>query len=119
MRLSEFLIARIRSEADARDFWNTIPHVRKACNDPCTYQLPWAAEAYAYVHLLLRYCRTWAVLKHLTAKAVLPLGSQGVRVLDVGTGPAPALYAIDDFYSALDRFAQESEIQEYALHLLN
>ena len=114
-QLSEFLIARIRSEADARDFWNAIPCVRAACNDPCTYQRPWAAEAYAYEHLLRRYCRTWAVLKYLTAERVLPLGSQGVRVLDVGTGPAPALYAIDDFYSALGRFAQESEIQDLCI----
>ena len=114
-KLSDFLIARIRSEADAREFWNTIPCIRAACNDLSTYELPWAGEAYAYVHLLLRYHRTWAVLKHLTAEAVLPLGRHGVRVLDVGTGPAPVLYAIDDFYSSLYRFAQDSGIQELCI----
>ena len=110
--LSEFLISRISSESDAREFWNTIPSVRSACNDPCTYRLTWAAEAYAFEHFLMRYSRTWSVLKYLTGEASLPLGNQGVCVLDIGTGPAPVLYAIDDFYNALNTFAQESKIQE-------
>ena len=115
--LSEFLISRIRTGSDALEFWNTIPNVRSACNAPDTYQLPWAAEAYAFVHLLMRYSRAWSVLKYLTTEASLPLGSQGVRVLDIGAGPAPVLYAIDDFYNALNIFAQESGIQELCIPL--
>ncbi len=108
--LSKYLIACIRSEADARQFWNVIPDVRAACNDPATYTLPWAAEAYAYVHLLQRYHRMWAVLDYLAANAVLPLGARGVRALDIGTGPAPALYAIDDYYAALNDYAKEQNV---------
>ena len=111
-QLSEYLVSCIRTEADARKFWEVIPKVRSACNDPDTYKLPWAAEAYAYVHLLYRYCRTWAVLRHLTSETTLPLGNRGVRVLDIGSGPASALYAIDDYYSALAIFANESKIPE-------
>jgi hypothetical protein len=33
--------------------------------------------------------------------AALPLGKEGVRILDVGTGPAPTPYAISDFYELL------------------
>lgn len=113
--LSEFLIGAIRSEADARKFWDVIPVVRAACNEPATYEIPWAAEAYAYVHLLHRYRRTWAVLNHLTADAVLPLGAQGVRALDIGTGPAPALYAIEDFYASLGKFANKLHIKELCI----
>ena len=111
-KLEEFLIDRINYAHDAREFWDIVPCVRSACNNPCTYKLPWSADAYAFSHFLMRYSRTWAVLKHLTAEACLPLGDQGVRVLDIGTGPAPVLYAIEDFYNALNDFAQESNVQE-------
>jgi hypothetical protein len=115
MQLADFLIDTIncmRSEVfDAPiDFWSRIPDVRSACSDAGTFEKPFAVEAYAYVHLLERYRRTFLALKHLTKVAVLPHGSQGVRVLDVGTGPAPALYAVDDFYRALDEFAQLSNV---------
>ncbi|MDD9985539.1 MAG: hypothetical protein OXQ31_04625 [Spirochaetaceae bacterium] len=110
--LTEYLIASIRTKDDARGFWDAIPAVRSECNDSDTYERPCAAEAYAYVHLLHRYCRTWSVLHHMTATNVLPLARHGVRVLDVGTGPAPALYAIDDFYRVLRQFAHELGIQE-------
>lgn len=110
--LEEFLMSIIRTANDARQFWDSIPEVRRSCNNPSTYELPWAAEAYAYVHLLERYRRTWAVLKHLTALAVLPLAARGVRTLDVGTGPAPTLYAVDDFYAALGEYVQISGVEE-------
>ena len=113
--LEEFLISRIISESDAREFWDTIPCVRSACNSPCTYKMPWSADAYAFSHFLMRYSRTWSVLKHLTSEACLPLGKQGVRVLDIGTGPAPVLYAIEDFYNVLHEFAQESGVQELCI----
>jgi len=114
-QLSQFLIGCIQSEADARKFWDVIPNVRAACNDPATYELPFAALAYAYVHLLQRYARTWVVLRHLTETYVLPLGDQGVRTLDIGTGPAPALYAIDDFYASLGEFAQSNKVPELTI----
>ena len=95
--LSQYLISRVESATPAREFWGTIPEVRRACNEARTYERPWAAEAYAFVHLLERYRRMWSALKHLTATAVLPLGARGVRALDIGTGPAASLYAIDDY----------------------
>ena len=114
-RLSKYLISNIRTEADAREFWDTVPPVLGACNECSTYQLPWVAEAFAFEHFLVRYCRTWSALKHLTSEFVLPLGVQGVRVLDIGTGPAPTLFAISDFYSALNMFAHEAGIQRLYL----
>jgi hypothetical protein len=46
----------------------------------------------------------------LTKVAVLPLGTRGVKTLDVGTGPAPALYAIGDFYRSLTEFGERFKI---------
>jgi hypothetical protein len=91
-QLADFLITAIerpRHEWPAApvEFWNRIPDVRGCCSDVTTFEKPFAVEAYAYVHLLERYRRTWATLKYLSRVAALPLGSRGVRVLDIGTAP--------------------------------
>jgi len=119
-KLADFLIVtidRLASECPEApvEFWNRIPEVRSCCSAGATFEKPLAIEAYAYVHFLERYRRTWTTLEYLSKVAVLPLGVNGVRVLDIGTGPAPALYAIDDFYAALTEFAEEFEISELQL----
>lgn len=111
-KLETFLIGGLQSPQDCVSFWNVIPLIRAACNFNETYELPLAVEAYAYVHLLDRYWRTWDALIELTKKGALPAGTEGVRVLDVGTGPAPTPYAIQDYYSLLREYGQEKEIFE-------
>lgn len=59
------------------------------------------ALAYAGLHLLDRYGRVNQVLDYLLCVGRLPLRLGGVRVLEVGAGPAPALYATRDFYRTL------------------
>jgi len=114
--LEQFLIglidhARVEYPDAPMRFWELIPVVRACCEKPETFEEYLAVPAYAYVHLLERYRRTWSTLRHLTESGVLPLGKLGTRVLDVGSGPAPALYAIDDFYRALTDFARESTLR--------
>lgn len=119
-QLADFLIMRI-SRISAEwpeapiEFWTRIPEVRSCCSDPQTFEKPLAVEAYAYVHLLERYRRMWRCLKYLTQNAALPLGTHGVRVLDVGAGPAPSLYAIGDFYRALNEYAREANLPDLQL----
>lgn len=55
------------------------------------------------------------MLKHLTRYTVLPLGTKGVSALDIGAGPSPALYAIDDYYRVLSDFAVYASIDELQL----
>jgi SAM-dependent methyltransferase len=52
-------------------------------------------------------------LTELTSKGVLPTASEGVRVLDVGTGPGPAAIAIEDYYSLLTEFGGVSEARNF------
>ncbi len=114
--LIESLDHLVREWPDApKEFWNRIPDVRSCCSDLATFERPLAAEAYAYVHLLERYRRTWKTLEYLCKHAVLPLGIDGVWVLDIGAGPAPSLYAIADFYDALTHFADKCDILELKL----
>ena len=37
------------------------------------------------------------------------MGKNGVRALDVGTGPGPASFAIHDFYAAVVEFSEETD----------
>jgi hypothetical protein len=78
--------------------------VLKRC-DENIYGLPFAAEAYAFVHLVDRYRRFWDVLEALLRVGALPVRETALDVLDVGTGPAPALYAVNDFFEEMRTFA--------------
>ena len=92
--LSSLLRQNIHTSDQALDVWKAVPAVLCRCNDQATYELPGAAEAYAWLHLLDRYTRTWIALERLVENRCLPLGKYGVNALDVGTGPGPAAFAI-------------------------
>jgi hypothetical protein len=70
--------------------------------------MPGASAAYAWLHLLDRYARTWSALETLVTACCLPLAKGGVRVLDVGTGPGPSAFAVHDFYAAMTEFAAQT-----------
>lgn len=96
-------------------FVDCIPDVLGKCDDAQIYEQYMAALAYAHVHLLERYRRFWDVLLRLLDQAVLPMSRNELEVLDVGTGPAPALYAIYDFYQLIQEFAQEKGYPSLAI----
>jgi SAM-dependent methyltransferase len=91
------------------EFLHRLPDVLGRCDEPI-YDTPLAADAYAFVHLLERYRRFWRVLEEMTRAGLLPMRERGIDILDVGTGPAPALYATTDFYALLSRYAGERGI---------
>jgi hypothetical protein len=111
--LRTLLLTRISTGEDARDVWMATPAVLSRCNEQSTYEMHGAPCAYAWLHLLDRYTRTWLALEHLVAAGCLPLGREGVRVLDVGTGPGPAAFATHDFYVALTTFGQERGLPQF------
>ncbi len=78
-----------------------------------------AALAYTYVHMLERYRRFWDIMITLLNYHVLPISERYINVLDVGTGPAPSLHAVIDFYACLNRFAIENHVEELLLGKTN
>ena len=96
----------VRTASDARAVWHAAPAVLQHCNDPETYSIPQAETAYAWLHMLDRYVRTWLALEHLIRSRLLPMGRLGVRVLDIGTGPGPSAFATHDFFVALEDYAR-------------
>ena len=104
--LESLLCKCIVTTEQAQDVWMAAPAVLCRCNEQDTYEMPGAAYAYAWLHLLDRYARTWAALERLVEKNCLPMGKYGVCALDVGTGPGPAAFAIHDFYTAMIAFSE-------------
>jgi hypothetical protein len=103
--LENCLLHSIRDRVAAVEFMNRIPDVYKFCNKDI-YELPMVAEAYAYIHFLIRYCNWWEVYFKLLHAGWLPMRESGIRALDVGAGPGPATYALIDFWASLDLISQ-------------
>ncbi len=78
----------------------SLPESLRNCDSLSFSQIS-EAVAYAGLHLLDRYGRVMQVLEYLMQIGRLPLRKAGLKVLEVGSGPAPALYAAHDFYSML------------------
>lgn len=107
--LSSLLREWVRTPGEAADVWCAAPAVISRCNEKKTYEMPGAACAYAWFHLLDRYVRTWNALKLLVKRHCLPMGRYGVNALDVGTGPGPSAFAIHDFYASMIEFSRARE----------
>ena len=104
--LDALLLGNILTSQDAEEVWWAVPPVLACCNEQSTYEKPGAALAYAWVHLLDRYVRTWRALEILVEESCIPMGKYGVRALDVGTGPGPSALAIIDFYAAMTDYSR-------------
>lgn len=112
--LEEYLQSSLADEMSVetpdicRAFAQAIPLVLSRCDEDI-YDKPFVADAYAFVHLLDRYRRFWDVFALLARYKILPMSSQGIKVLDIGAGPAPAAFATQDFYDTLFEYARETE----------
>ena len=104
--LSTLLRGSVLTPKEAHEVWEAVPAVLSRCNEQATYEMPRAACAYAWLHMLERYVRTWLALERLVEKNCLPMGTNGVRALDVGTGPGPAAFAVHDFYVAMVAYSE-------------
>lgn len=107
--LEKFIIDSLDNPENCRAFVQClIPALR---NSKTVYLRPEGIIAYAHLHFLERYHRFWDVCIELLNAGVLPMRDGGIDVLDVGTGPAPSLYAVQDFYRELIEFGRQHEIK--------
>ena len=100
------LTESVRTAGDGCNVWKAVPAALSRCNEQSTYEMPKAPETYAWLHLLDRYVRTWLALELLVKKSCIAMGEDGVRALDIGTGPGPSGFAVHDFYTAMVEFSE-------------
>ena len=107
--ISQLLLADIDTEIAARKFWQGVPRALSH-ESPEAMHKDWGiVRAYAWLHFLERYARTWSALVYLVEEYRLPMGRYGVKTLDVGAGLGPVAFAIHDFYAAMLAFAEETD----------
>lgn len=106
--LERYLLRSLRDMQCATEFLARMPDIYGSCNEDI-YQRPMVAEAYAYVHMISRYCTWWDVFARLLYAGWLPMRESGLRAMDVGAGPGPATYALLDFSRAVVRAVSELE----------
>lgn len=111
--ISTILLERVQSKKDAMAIWAVASDVQEKCNEQSTYEKPFAPEAYLWQHFLERYARTWRALEIMVEHGCLPIATYGVRSLDIGTGPGPSAFAVNDFYETLVRFAVSENVPDF------
>ncbi|HLP62751.1 MAG TPA: hypothetical protein VK186_28190 [Candidatus Deferrimicrobium sp.] len=95
-----------------------LPDVLKSCDDLAFDDIS-EVFAYAALHLLDRYGRITQILEYLMKTGRLPLRKVGISLLEVGAGPAPAGYAVRDFYSLLSRYPRLGDVKVAPLKTLD
>ena len=92
----EHLADQASADAAVRQF----PDVLRSC-DLLDFDTTAQTVAYMIWHLADRYGRITQVLDRISELGHLPIKLRGTTVLEVGAGPAPALYAVRDYYDDL------------------
>jgi hypothetical protein len=88
-----YLVEGTNADVTVRQF----PDILRRCD---ALNFDEAAQTIAYMiwHLADRYGRVTQVLDQLFIRGHRPVRIGGVTILEVGAGPAPALYAVRDYY---------------------
>lgn len=112
-RAVQDLVARhVRTERDAAAVIKQLRPALRHC-DTLPFDIWEEGVAYLVWHLVDRYHRIQHVLDLLMAEGHLPIRHERVTMLEVGSGPAPATFAVADYYAALDTWCHEND-QPYA-----
>jgi hypothetical protein len=99
----------LETKAEARFLATNIVEVLQHC-DTVDYDKPGVVEAYVALHFLDRFHRFQLVFQKLLQEKILPIKTLPIDVFDVGTGPAPALFALSDTYSSVNAYAEAANV---------
>lgn len=111
--LEEFILNQIIDEMSAKQVSTQFESVLKRCDD-IDFEDYYTAIAYVILHFLPRYHLFQLAFSKLLDKHILPYNTKKRNdILDIGTGPAPALYALSDVYESLIQFGVLKEDFQY------
>jgi len=74
--------------------------------DQISYDEDGVPEAYIILHFLDRYHRFQLMLLDMFRSATFPIKKK-IRIMDIGTGPGPSLYAISDMVALYQQYEME------------
>lgn len=74
--------------------------------DEITYDEDGVPEAYIILHFLDRYHRFQLMLLEMFRNETFPVKNK-IRVMDIGTGPGPSLYAVSDMIALYQQYEAE------------
>ncbi len=115
-KLSELLFEYLKKSLSTSEvpnhenFFKMIPEILSNC-DKLNFQDQHEVNAYTYYHFLERYRKILNILAQLMENNLLPLRSNGIEVIDIGAGPSPTFFALNDFYKALKRFSKKNKFK--------
>jgi ribosomal protein RSM22 (predicted rRNA methylase) len=78
--------------------------VYRNCNS-INFDIDGVSQAYILFHLLERYHRYQELFADMIEQAIMPIRTNPIDIVDIGTGPGPFLYAISDTYDSLLKYA--------------
>lgn len=95
--VEQLLNSEVHREAEATAVIDQLIPVLAHCDD-LDFDTSEQSLAYISWHLLDRYGRIQQTLDALCRTGDLPIRKQTLTLLEVGAGPAPASYAVSDYY---------------------
>lgn len=110
--VQEFVRSHVSSREAAAAVIRELPRALSQC-DSMSFDTWDEGIAYLCWHMIDRYHRIQHVLDLLMERGHLPIRRRRVSLLEVGSGPAPATFAVADYYAALDQWCRRTE-QPYA-----
>ena len=106
--LKKYLEQRMRGDREkAENICKNFGTVVGKC-DEISYDEEGVPEAYVILHFLDRYHRFQLILLEMFRKGIFPI-KKNIRIMDVGTGPGPSLYAVSDMIALFQKYEEEKQ----------
>lgn len=106
--LINFLEAAIEQGGIDKDIiCENFPDTAKDC-DHLEFNNPSQVISYVILHFLTRYHRSQELFLNLLESELFPLNRSENKVISIGAGPSPSLYAINNLYSIINKFFKDN-----------
>jgi hypothetical protein len=74
-----------------------------------SFDTPGVVPSYASWHFLERYLRFFEVFLRIVELGYFPLKTTNLKSIDIGTGPAPCIFALSDITAGLTEFSKTAD----------
>ena len=105
--LTKFLVDIIKQERiDIDNICVEFQNTAIDC-DHLEFKSPSQVISYIILHFVARYLRSQDLFLDLIQYKLFPLSNRENKVISIGAGPSPSLYAINNIYSVINKFFEK------------